>query len=192
MPYDATRRALSKKSGLRPLRNDFSDRHDTVAGRPFRNLGASQTAELFVLSAVRLWCDTEQRPCRRVLLRNGFHAVNLGGAQYAVFDHLMSTVTAEAHRPFTAALTCCAPLMHDEAWLLECLALIQHHLSSETTELLAALLPPAAVRAAAEALDSLAAALAGAGMHLRIRSLAPARDIRPAHLWRHSLSRMLH
>jgi hypothetical protein len=181
MPYDAT-----------PKRNDFSDLHDTVAGRPFRNLGALQTAELFVLSAVRLWCDTEQRPCRRALVRNGFHAVNLGCAQYMVFDQLMSTVTAGAQRPFTAALTCCAPLMHDEAWLLECLALIQHHRSSETTELLSVLLPAAAARVAAEALDSLAAALAGVGLHLRIRSLAPAQDIRPAHLWRHSLRRMLH
>ncbi|MHB1205041.1 MAG: hypothetical protein ACYCZX_05705 [Rhodospirillaceae bacterium] len=185
MPYDAIPK--------RPLkRNDFSDAHDTVAGRPFRNLGALQTSELFVLSAIRLWCDTDQRPCRRALLRGGFHAVDLGCAAYALFDQAMSTVTAGAKRPFTTAFACRAPLMHDEAWLLECLALIQHHRSSETAELLSALLPAAAVRAAAEALDSLGCALAGVGLHLRIRSLDATREIRAAHLWRHALSRGVH
>ena len=180
MPYDAT-----------PKPSDFDDTH-TVAGRPFRNLGALQTAELFVLSAVRLWCDPEQRPCRRALVRNGFHAVNLGCAQYVMFDQMMNVVTAGTLRPFATAPACAAPPLHDEAWLLECLALIQHHRSGETTELLSALLPAAAVRAAAEALASLAAALAGVGLHLRTRSLTDGRDTSPTRLWRHSLSRMLH
>ena len=168
--------------------------HHTVAGRPMRNLGALQTAELFLLSAVRLWCGPTlekgvNTPCRRALVRNGFHAVNLTPGDYARFEDLMTSITG-TERPFTCARTCCAPVMHDEAWLLECFALIQHHRSSETTELLAALLPPASVRVAAEALDSLAAALAGVGLHLRIRSMAA--PIPPASLWRHSLRRMVH
>lgn len=168
----------------------FPADHDLVAGRPMRNLGALQTAELFVLSAVRLWCGHDNTPCRRALVRNGFHAVNLTCAHYARFEELMTSVTGGTSRRFTTARSACAPVMHDEAWFLECFALIQHHRSSETTELLAALLPAAAVRVAAEALDSLAAALAGVGLHLRIRSMiAP---IHPASLWRHSLSRMVH
>jgi hypothetical protein len=180
MPYDAPKK-----------RNDFEAATDTVAGRSLRNLGALQTSELFMLSAVRLWCSAEGTPCRRALVRNGFHAVNLGCAEYLRFEEVMSAVTAGAKRPFTAAASCCAPLMHDEAWLLECLALIQHHRSSETTELLSALLPAAAVRVAVEALDGLAAALAGVGLHLRVRSLiAPC--IHPGTLWRHALSRLVH
>ena len=172
-----------------PPRTDFGAGHDTVAGRPFRNLGALQTAELFLLSAIRLWCGSENTPCRRVLVRGGFHAVNLGCAEYRTFDELMRAVTAAA--PFSAAISCCAPLMHDEAWLLESLALLQHRRISEATELLSALLPAAAVRAAAEALDGIAAALARVGLHLRIRS-ATLPHIRAASLWRHSLSRMVH
>lgn len=102
----------------------------------------------------------------------------------------MACVTGGARRRFRTARACCAPVMHDEAWLLECFALTQHHRPGETTELLAALLPPAAVRVAAEALDSLAAALAGVGLHLRIRSLDA--RVHPATLWRHSLSRLQH
>ena len=170
------------------------DQGYVVAGRPMRNLGALQTAELFLLSAIRLWCGNADTPCRRALVRNGFHAVNLTCAHYAQFADVMTAITGAqpvtAGRPFTTAHACCAPLMHDEAWLLECFALIQHHRPSETTELLAAMLPPAAVRVAAEVLDNLAAALAGVGLHLRIRSMTAA--IHPASLWRHSLSRMVH
>lgn len=168
----------------------FGVANDLVAGRPMRHLAALQTAELFVLSAVRLWCGDGEIPCRRVLVRNGFHAVNLTCAHYAQFEELMTCIAGGSDRRFTTARTCRAPVMHDEAWLLECFALSQHHRSSETTGLLAALLPAAAVRVAVEALDSLAAALAGVGLHLRVRSMiAP---IHPAGLWRHSLSRMMH
>lgn len=184
MPYDAPEKKCVK-------RNDFGAEHDIVAGRSMRNLGALQTSELFILSAVRLWCNSEGAPCRRALVRNGFHAVNLGRAKYAQFEELMGAITAGAKRPFTTALSCCAPLMHDEAWLLECLAFIQHHRSSETTELLAVLLPPAAAQAAAKALDGLAAALAGVGLHLRVRSMIEP-GIHPGTLWRHALSRMVH
>ncbi len=195
MPDDGSVPAFStERAGFGVEHTDSRVEHDVVAGRPMRNLGALQTAELFLLSAIRLWCANEKTPCRRALLRNGFHAVNLSCAHYAQFGELMNSIAAaqlvKAGRPFTCARAACAPVMHDEAWLLECFALIQHHRSRETTDLLAALLPPAAVRAAVEALDSLAAALAGVGLHLRIRSMiAP---IHPASLWRHSLSRMVH
>jgi hypothetical protein len=168
----------------------FDVTHDLVAGRPMRNLGALQTSELFLLSAIRLWCGHENTPCRRALVRNGFHAVNLSCGHYAQFEELMACVTGGAGRRFTCARACYAPVMHDEAWLLECFALIQHRRPYETAELLAAQLPPAAVRVAAEALDSLAAALAGVGLHLRIRSMTA--QIHPATLWRHTLSRLLH
>ena len=72
---------------------------EVVAGRRLRTLGAFQTSELFVLSAVRLWCDRIDVPCRRAMVRNGFQAAGLDFGHYRLFTDLMETITAAAVRP---------------------------------------------------------------------------------------------
>ena len=169
------------------------DADEVVAGRRLRAIGAFQTSELFVLSAVRLWCDPIDVPCRRVMVRNGFHAAGLDFDHYRLFANLMDTINATAIRPLCAATMGCVAPTPDETWLLECLALSQHQ-SADAETFLGTRLPPAGLAAVSGILPAFTAALTSAGLHLRVRSMAETRErARPvATLWRHLSTRALH
>ncbi len=157
---------------------------EVVEGRRLRTIGAFQTSELFVLSAVRLWCDRVDMPCRRAMVRNGFQAVGLNVADYHLFAEFMEAITTTASRPMSTATVGCAAPTRDETWLLECFALSQHRFSEAET-FLATRLTPSCTGAVSGALRAFTNALTSAGLHLRVRSMEETRNRpRPATLWR--------
>ncbi len=141
-------------------------------GRGLRDLGAFQSSELFILSAIALWCDHYRGvACRRAMVRNGFYAVGLAETDYAAFSCALETVVASAKRPLVLPEKDLTAPTQDQTWLLECFALAQHQKSPEAASLLAVLLPPAAVAITLEALKDLGRSLTGTGLYLRMRSV---------------------
>lgn len=169
-------------------------REQSIGGRSLRAIGAFQTSELFLISALRLWLDTSaEAPCRRALTRNGFEAVGLDTLAYANFVKFLETIIDTRPMRLATAPAHSDVLVHDEAWLLECVALAQHASRAESHRFMTGLLTTAAAKTAAEFAEAFATSLTRAGFHIRVRS-------RPLHgtcvtatrLWTQSLRRWLH
>jgi hypothetical protein len=128
------------------------------------------TAELFVVTVLRLWAD----PAPLADWRSAFRVAGAlpGGAP--AFGSLMWVVAGAARRALDVRERRCPALGRDEGMLLRLISLLQRDRTVEAAAVLAEWLPPAGVRLAAREAGMLAMALAGAGLMVPLRHVEAA------------------
>jgi hypothetical protein len=158
-------------------------RHVWIAGRglnpdegggdhPIGSVRALSTSELFLISAIRLWCGSSGSvACRRTLVRNGFRAAGLDERDYVAFSQVMTTFMAAAYRPLCVAAGASGAVLRDEGAMLEILGMWQAGQVQAATQMMATMLPPAAVRLCAPAAADVAESLAAVGLTLCPRTI---------------------
>ncbi len=127
------------------------------------------TAELFVVTVLRLWAADYNRSTQFVDWPAAFRAVGIEQGCAPEFGSLMRIVAGTARRPLDVRVRHCRGLGHDEGLLLRLASLMQHDRLVEASEILGDLLPPSAVRLAARAACLFAAGLATAGLVVPLR-----------------------
>jgi hypothetical protein len=127
------------------------------------------TAELFVVTVLRLWAAGFGGAARFVDWASAFHAVGIEQGGAPAFGSLMRVVASAARRPLDVRPRQCRGLGRDEGLLLRLVSLVQHDRLVEASALLADWLPRAAVRLAVRDACVLADALAQAGLVVPLR-----------------------
>jgi hypothetical protein len=127
------------------------------------------TAELFVVTVLRLWPD----PVPLADWRSAFRVAGVPGGAPA-FGSLMWVVAGAARRALDVRERQCRELGRDEGMLLRLISLLQRDRVVEAASVLAEWLPPAGVRLAAREAEILADALAGAGLIVPLRHVEAA------------------
>jgi hypothetical protein len=128
------------------------------------------TAELFVMSSLRLWVLPYTDPAgRHPDWRHGFARAGIAEAGADGFDALFQIVASTARRSLDVRSPRCTRLGEDEAWLLQLTSLLQQRRSLDTAAILGDWLPSAAVRMAMEPAERFAASLTERGLHLPYR-----------------------
>ena len=128
------------------------------------------TAELFVVTLLRLWAD----PARPADWWGAFRAAGVPPEGAPAFGSLMWVVAGAARRALDVRERQCRELGRDEGMLLRMISLLQRDRAVEAASVLAEWLPPAGVRLAAREAGALAAALAGAGLIVPLRHVEAA------------------
>lgn len=144
-----------------------------AAGTALVDLG---TAELFVVTVLRLWAD----PAPPADWPGGFRAAGAAAEGAPAFGLLMWIVGGAARRPLDVRERHCPELGRDEGMLLRLISLLQRDRAAEAAAVLAEWLPPAAVRLAAREAQTLSAALADAGLVVPLRHAEAAAAFRLA------------
>jgi len=134
------------------------------------------TAELFVLSSLRLWflshCDREHAYPD---WRQAFEAASLGKMGTWGFDRLCRIVGTTTRRSLDVHWVNCARLGSYESSLLMTIGYLQHNQLAEAEIALLEWCPPSAVRLALEAGQAFATALELHGLLIPIRDHVPIR-----------------
>jgi hypothetical protein len=128
------------------------------------------TAELFLVTVLRLWAD----PAPLADWRSAFHVAGMAPGGAPAFGSLMWVVAGAARRALDVRERHSPGLGRDEGMLLRLISLLQRDRAVEASSVLAEWLPPAAVRLAAREAEVLAAALAGAGLIVPLRHVEAA------------------
>jgi hypothetical protein len=128
------------------------------------------TAELFVVTVLRLWAD----PVPLADWRSAFRAAGIAPGGAPAFGSLMWVVAGAARRALDVRERRCRGLGRDEGMLLRLISLLQHDRAVEAASVLAEWLPPAAVRLAAPEAGVLAVALARVGLIVPLRHVEAA------------------
>jgi len=132
------------------------------------------TAELFVVTVLRLWVNGGDDPDRPDYWQRAFRAAGAPGGAPA-FGSLMRVVAGAARQPLDVRPRTCRGLGRDEGLVLRMISLLQSDRCGEGSRLLAAWLSPAAARLAIRPAVCLATALAGAGLIVPLRHAEAAR-----------------
>jgi hypothetical protein len=135
-------------------------RSRTANGYSPRVLSELGTAELFVVSSLRLWflahCDPD---CHYPDWRQAFARAEIGALGVWGFDRLCRTMGTTAVRTLDVHWLHCGHLGEYEVCVLRTLALLQRKRLEEAETALLEWCPPAAVRLALEAAHAFATAL---------------------------------
>ena len=128
------------------------------------------TAELFVVTVLRLWGD------RAPLAdwRSAFRAAGMAPGGAPAFGSLMWVVAGAARRALDVRERHSPGLGRDEGMLLRLISLLQRDRVMEAAPVLAEWLPAAAVRLAMREAGVLAAALSGVGLIVPLRHVEAA------------------
>jgi hypothetical protein len=124
-----------------------------------------RTAELFVVTSMRLWAAPYRDPAGdHPEWQYGFAAARIGGDGVVGFDTLFRILVAAHRRCFDVRCLRNGRLGQDEALLLQLVGLLQRGRIDEALTVLAEWLPPAAVHMALLPAQRFAAALAEVGL----------------------------
>ncbi len=128
------------------------------------------TPELLLVGTLRLFAA---RPTDRARYgtdwSSGLRAAGLGARGVPAFRSLLELIMVSASRPLRVRRLCCLGLSRDEAGLLQVIGLLQRQRHADAAALLAAWLPPAAVRLAMSPSQALAAAMAQVRLIIPLR-----------------------
>jgi hypothetical protein len=138
------------------------------------------TAELFVVTVLRLWMSGGDDPDHPAYWRRAFGVAGIAPGGAPAFGSLMRAVAGAALQPLDVRQRTCRGLGRDEGLLLRLISLLQSDCVDEASKLLAAWLPPAAARLVSRPAECLATALAGAGLMVPLRHAEAARVHRSA------------
>jgi hypothetical protein len=127
------------------------------------------TAELFVVTALRLWAARRGDSTQPADWPSAFRAAGIEQGGAPAFGSLMWVVAGAARYPLDVRARPCRGLGRDEGLLLRLISLMQRDRLVEASAILAEWLPAAAVRLAAREAGALAAALAEAGLIVPLR-----------------------
>jgi hypothetical protein len=129
-----------------------------------------RTAELFVVSSLRLWVLPHRDPTGiHPDWRGGFVAADIDDFGAPAFDQLFQIVAAAARRSLDVRCQRCARLGGDEGFLLQLLSLLQRERTEAAAAILGDWLPPAAARLALLPAKGFAAALMEGGLSIPVR-----------------------
>lgn len=133
------------------------------------------TAELLLLTTTRLWMahffdpEAGHRPWR-----SGFAVARLEAGAAQAFDEFWRIVAVAPRKQLDLRCTACPGLGEDEGHLLQAVHALQCGQRGLAQGLLAAWMPPSALRIARSALEIVASAFASAGLTLPDRRAMPA------------------
>lgn len=133
------------------------------------------TAELFVVTVLRLWMSGGDDLDRPDYWQRAFHAAGTAPGGAPAFGSLMRVVAGAARQPLDVRPRTCRGLGRDEGVVLRVISLLQSERRGEASRLLVTWLPPAAARLAVRPAESLAMELAGAGLLVPLRHAEAAR-----------------
>jgi hypothetical protein len=134
-----------------------------------------RTAELFVVSSLRLWVLPHTDPGGlHPDWRMGFHCAGIEDDGADAFDAMLHAIASNAVQTLDVRCPRCPRLGEDEAWLLQLAGTLQRRQLRDAVAILGGWLSPAAVRIAVECADRFAAGLAASGLHLRVPRAATA------------------
>ncbi len=143
-----------------------------AANEPLADL---RTAELFVVSSLRLWVLPHRDPTGiHPDWRGGFVAAGIDDVGVPAFDGLFQIVAAAARRSLDVRCLRCARLGEDEGFLLQLLSLLQRERAVAANAILGDWLPPAAARMALLPARGFAMALADGGIAIPLRHVEAA------------------
>jgi hypothetical protein len=126
-----------------------------------------RTAELFIVTSVRLWAAPYRDPDGdHPAWQPGFAAARIAGEGVTGFDTLFRVIVAAHNRCLDVRCLRCGRLGADEALLLQLVGLLQQTMIDEALAILADWLPPTAVHMALLPAQHFAAALADAGLRI--------------------------
>lgn len=129
-----------------------------------------RTAELFVVSSLRLWVLPHRDPTGiHPDWRGGFVAAGIDDVGAPAFDQLFRIVAAAACRSLDVRCLRCARLGEDEGFLLQLMSLLQRERIAAASAILADWLPSAAARMALLPARGFALALVDAGLPIPVR-----------------------
>jgi hypothetical protein len=124
-----------------------------------------RTAELFLVSSIRLWAAPHLDPAgSHADWRGAFVAAGIEEDGGADFDSLFRIVAGAARRSLDVRCARCRQLGEDEAWLLQLISALQQERRLEAAAILADWLQPAAVQLATRLALGVARAMAGVGL----------------------------
>jgi hypothetical protein len=133
-------------------------------------LAALCTAELFVVSSLRLWVLPYTDPAgQHPDWRHGFARAGIAETGADGFDALFRIVASMARRSLDVRCPRCARLGGDEAWLLQLASLLQQRHSLDAAAILGDWLPLATVPMAMAPAERFAVGLTERGLHLPYR-----------------------
>jgi hypothetical protein len=129
-----------------------------------------RTAELFVISSLRLWVLPHRDPTGvHPDWRGGFVAAGIDDFGAPAFDGLFQIVAATARRSLDVRCLRCARLGEDEGFLLQLLSLLQRERTEAASAILRDWLPSAAARLALLPAQGFARALMEGGLSIPVR-----------------------
>ena len=144
----------------------FTTRLQTVYS-PQTPLGELRTAELLVVSSLRLWVLSHGGHARdQPDWREGFRCARIGSAAAMGFDTVCHIVAAAALRNLDIRPLYCAHLGMDEGRFLCLLALLQCDRACDAESILSDWCPPAAVRLAVMPAHAFATGLSACRLRL--------------------------
>ncbi len=127
------------------------------------------TAELFIVTVLRLWMNGADDPSRPDHWQRAFRAAGIAPRGAPAFGLLVRVVAGTARHGLDVRPRRCRGLGRDEGILLRVVSLLQRNRHTEAAARLDAWLPPAAARLAVGPAARLAAALADAGLVVPLR-----------------------
>ncbi|HWB50718.1 MAG TPA: hypothetical protein VG651_16540 [Stellaceae bacterium] len=127
------------------------------------------TAELFVVTVLRLWRSGANDPDRPEYWARAFRAAGIATGGAPAFGSLMRVVAGAARHPLDVRPRACRRLGRDEDLLLRLISMLQGDRRGEASRLLDVWLPPAAAGLATRPAEALAMALAGVGLVVPLR-----------------------
>lgn len=141
--------------------------HLRMAYTPQTVLGELRTAELFVVSCLRLWAHTYYGcKCGYPNWRKGLEHAGISAAGAEGFDTLWRIVATTALQGLDVRHIRCAHLGEDEGRFLYLLSLLQNGRALEAEVVLSGWCPPTAVRLALTPAVAFATALSARGLQL--------------------------
>lgn len=133
-------------------------------------LAGLSTAELLPVVTLRLFAMPWREPDQvSPDWRGGLLAAGLESKGVAAFDRLFQVVVAAHLRPLDVRCPRCANMGADEARLLQLLSFLQRWRVGEAEAILKEWVPPAVVRIALPAAQTLAEAMADCGLRVPLR-----------------------
>lgn len=154
-----------------------------LAYAPNTAVAELRTAEMFVVSTLRLWAAPHRAPDEEHSdWRTGCRAAGIEHRGVPAFDTLLRIVVTATRRPLDIRCARCPHLGEDEAWMLQLVSALQCNRRDEAETILGVWLPPAAARMAMLPAMGFALALAGGGLviPLRHREAAQVERLAPA------------
>jgi hypothetical protein len=130
------------------IEEEFAMRKSAALYQP-RQLRELKTAELLVITSLRLWVLSHfSGACDWPDWREGFIRGGMSSADAVAFHALCRIIAISALRRLDVRPLHCARLGEDEAWLLEWLALLQRDRVRDAESIVRRICPPSAVRLA--------------------------------------------
>jgi hypothetical protein len=151
------------------------DRRPDADYVPRTPIASLRTAELLVVTTLRLWVAPHRAPqVRHPDWRGGLDAARIAAPAATSFDALLRILAACASRRLDVRCPRCRELGEDEARLLRLLRSLQSDRREPAAAILDLWLPPAAARMALGPAAGFAHALAEAGLFIPPRPPVPA------------------